>query len=1001
MSPPPATPGQASFDSRDLETRIDDCLTDILSNDLIRFERRSGRIGSEDKSFFCRSDLESIWTSEPRPLDIVFGHLSERQRETLFTDLLLFVSFLVKVEVRPRFFLACRDVLFQDPESAVPKFKDDDGPRSQAELVDMGLSPRQANSWKEQYRFRPAKITFATEKWAPQRIDPRIPLPFELTDDVHSGVMIHGGFGDDSYNSQYGTVRLYRIPREYIENEIRASETWEPTAPLLRIVKSFSARQLVVEEAKNMELLKQSLVTNVNISIHDAIIEQRQEDDTGIVSIVSPYASLGDLAQFLAGGYDMAGGPSAHKIYDFAEKFPAAIKNSSQLRMSLLAQSKNLASALEFLHSGFKTNANDWKIKCAHLDLKPSNILIFESSQREEVVGTWKLSDFGISVFGAEHLRGSPTVQLGSAGDYFMKFADTIRTSPKRIPGVYQAPEIEHPQPSSDDSNSSEHGARTSDIWSFGAILAEVLAFAHDGALGVKRFDSRRRSRTTINGAICKNDFFYTNTPEHMRRSSTGLPCTVRREVSLWLEEFSSGRETEPAESGVCFKCWAECVKNILEVNPHARPSAPRLSQWITDLHRHSRDNTTDHMQFGQMGPRRPGPKPLEDEPENISTPPQTSTFLGPNPALKSHLFELKLSSGDVIDYDLDGSKLVYLTKKGLDIFLVSDPETCLEREPLQSDHMWRGIKVAEPYVVIWGSRLSHGRESVLRVYDTSNGPLSHNQPAIRTIYFNVTRRVAVSRQGFIAVIQNHEILVLDAKDSAVKELSKITMLWQEPVGKFVDISFDDSGSVLYAWGHQNIYGVLFAYKFEQGGHGVYEEIFRGKFKDAFSEHKAMVLPFDRQHECAVAVGPTPTRFFLGNIDQPRWSSSSTSRKYSSSTGSDRLTPQKYSHNLHGYNAWAACTINDSMLLVGATKSGFLSHRKVEVSEQIIGTEGILCFPSKSPVHPTLETKTPWAPRHNPDLNTEVKVGVIPSKGAADGHSIVVYYKKGVVEVLS
>jgi hypothetical protein len=31
-------------------------------------------------------------------------------------------------------------------------------------------------------------------------------------------------------------------------------------------------------------------------------------------------------------------------------------------------------------------------------------------------------------------------------------------------------------------------------------------------------------------------------------------------------------------------------------------------------------------------------------------------------------------------------------------------------------------------------------------------------------MYFNVTRRVAVSRQGFIAVIHNDEILVLDAK---------------------------------------------------------------------------------------------------------------------------------------------------------------------------------------------------------------------------------------------
>lgn len=465
-----------------------------------------------------------------------------------------------------------------------------------------------------------------------------------------------------------------------------------------------------------MELLKQSLVTNVNISIHDAIIEQRQEDDTGIVSIVSPYATLGDLAQFLADGYGMTGG-HWDQIYDMDEKFPRA-KNTHQLRMSLLAQSKNLASALEFLHNGFTTKANDWKIKCAHLDLKPSNILIFESSQRDEVVGSWKLSDFGISVFGAEHLQGSPTVQLGSAGDYFMKFADTIRTSPKRIPGVYQAPEIEHPQPTSDDSNSPEHGARTSDIWSFGAIFAEVLAYAHDGARGVKTFDQRRRRRTTINGELIRNDFFYTTTTEHMRRPSSTLPCIVRREVSLWLDEFSPEAETEPPASGACLRCWAGCVKNILEVNPHARPSAPKLSQWIADLHRHAKDDSTPHVKF--EGQRHSGLKPTDEDRELVPTPREVPTLLRSKPAWKGLLFELKLSSRDVIDYDLDGGKLVYLTKKGIDIFLVNSPETCLESEPLQIDHTWRGIKVAEPYIVVWGSRLSHGRGSAVSVSSSS-----------------------------------------------------------------------------------------------------------------------------------------------------------------------------------------------------------------------------------------------------------------------------------------
>lgn len=464
----------------------------------------------------------------------------------------------------------------------------------------------------------------------------------------------------------------------------------------------------MIEESKNMELLKQSLVTNLNISIHDAIIEQRQEDDTGIVSIVSPYASFGDLAQFLAGGYGITGGQWG-QIYDMAKQFPRA-SDTHQLRMSLLGQAKNLASALEFLHNGFTTKANDWKIKCAHLDLKPSNVLIFESAQRDEVVGHWKLCDFGISVFGAEHLQGSPTVELGSAGDFFNKLERTIRTSPRRIPGVYQAPEIEH----SDDNSNPEYGARTSDIWSFGAIFAEVLAYAHDGASGVERFDHKRKRRTTINGELVRNDFFYTTMPEHMRRPSSALPYILRREVFFWLEEFIFEHQPGHPSNGVCLSCWAECVKSILEVNPHNRPSAPMLSQWIADLHRHAKDNTVPHVEFVGPGSKSSATVWMDEDSEDVSTPPELPMILGSNAAGRGYLTELPLSSREVIDYDLDGKKLVYLTKTSIDLFIVDSPRSDPEVEQLQADHRWRGIKIAEPYVVVWGSKLSHGRESAV-----------------------------------------------------------------------------------------------------------------------------------------------------------------------------------------------------------------------------------------------------------------------------------------------
>ncbi|KAL2277163.1 hypothetical protein FJTKL_00174 [Diaporthe vaccinii] len=753
MSRSPGGSGQRSIDDKDLETRIEDCLDGVLSTGLARCERISRRTGPDKKSFFCRSDLERIWSSEPRPIDAVFGHLSEEQRKALLEDLLLFISFLVKVGVRSRFILSCQDVFFGDAESTTTKFKDADGPVLQRDLLRMGLNPLQAHSWEVQYIFRPAKITFAAERWEPQQIeDPRVPLPFELIDHVHSGIMIHGGFGDDTgYESQYGTVRLCRIPEEYIGNAIR-SETWRPEAPLLRIVKSFKARQNMIEEARNMELLKQSLQKMENISIHDAIIEQIQEDDTEIVSIVSPYASLGDLAQFLAGGCGITRGQWG-QIYDVDEQFPRAA-DAHQLKMSLLGQSKNLASALEFLHNGFTTSANDWKIKCAHLDLKPSNILIFETSQRDEVVGNWKLCDFGISVFGAERLQGSPTVELGSAGDFFNRVENTIRTSPRRIPGSYQAPEIEH----SDDRRNPDFGARTSDIWSFGAIFAEVLAFAEGRASAVESFKQERRRQTTVHGDLWLNDFFYTTVPENMGETYT-LPCILRREVSQWLNNFISEHEPVHHPPGVCLRCWAECVKSILEVNPRKRPSATTLYQWVGNLRTHANDTSIAHVQFRASGPLSPTLEWAERDHENALLPSEAPAVPQPvfNPKGTSHLVKLPLSSHDVIDYDLDGQRLAYLTKTSIELFLIgSQGPDHHQVEQLQSGHGWRGIKVAEPYLVVWGSDL--------RVYIISNGQLSRAQNSARNMSFNATRRVAVSRRGYVAGIHNDEILVLDAK---------------------------------------------------------------------------------------------------------------------------------------------------------------------------------------------------------------------------------------------
>lgn len=331
----------------------------------------------------------------------------------------------------------------------------------------------------------------------------------------------------------------------------------------------------------------------------------------------------------------------------------------------------------------------------------------------------------------------------------------TIRTAPKRIPGVYQAPEIELTQLSQEDNFNSKHGGRGSDIWSFGAIFAEVLAFARGNASGVSSFNRQRRCQIISDGELICNDFFYT-VGENLG-SNSQLPCILRTEVSQWLESIVSEHQPEAQSPGVCLRCWAECVKSILEVDPRKRPAAATLYQWIEQLGAHANDTSIAHVQFGGRRPLSPDPERTETRHDSISTRSEPRAAPVFNPTGRSHIVKLPLTSNDVVDYDMDGERLAYLTKTSIDLFLVDGPRShhevdglrsyhgfdgprsyhgfdgpksyqevdgprsCHgfdrprsyhEVEQLQVGHGWLGIKVAEPYLVVWGSKLAQGRDS-------------------------------------------------------------------------------------------------------------------------------------------------------------------------------------------------------------------------------------------------------------------------------------------------
>lgn len=354
-------------------------------------------------------------------------------------------------------------------------------------------------------------------------------------------------------------------------------------------MKTFVADHKALKVAKNMEFLKQSLTINRSIAIHDAIIG-RDEGDYIRIDIILPWASLGDLSQFLLDGTDDMNLEHTEHYYDFAEKFPRA-RHDPHLTKSLLKQSTQLAGALKFLHEGFDTKEFEWHVRCAHMDLNPTNILIFHSS--ESTVGKWKISDLGISVFRAEAKFHTEKTIMGSLGDYFARIKTNFGPMPGQHLGTFQAPELEFPVEYSNVEDIED--AKRRDVWSFGAILAEVSAYAFGRSASVKDFRERRTRQVPGRGR--SGDLFYTPGTDQNPRH-----CALNIEVAHWLDQYNIAEQSAAG----CLACWGVIVKRILIVDAEIRPDATKVDQWLQKLQIHITHPREEPCLDSNAGPRPP-----------------------------------------------------------------------------------------------------------------------------------------------------------------------------------------------------------------------------------------------------------------------------------------------------------------------------------------------------------------------------------------------------------
>ncbi|KAL2816012.1 hypothetical protein BDW59DRAFT_177472 [Aspergillus cavernicola] len=238
--------------------------------------------------------------------------------------------------------------------------------------------------------------------------------------------------------------------------------------------------------------------------------------------------------------------------------------NSISERRDIVRCAEGLAGGLNFLHNGMKTGEME-QLVCYHMDLKPSNILVFHEEVGEETRNIWKLSDFGMSRVKIRH-------QDKDVGDrdfnsWFMRRPKTqdpslSATLNRRGDGTYLAPE----------SISSSATMRTdSDIWSLGCIISVLFSYLEGGKEGVSRYSEKRIQHPDADGY----DRFFL-------RTGIFTPVKVHPVISSWHERLVRKASRRNLCERSAIKFMLDFLENeIFKVDQSKRCSAEKVQDML------------------------------------------------------------------------------------------------------------------------------------------------------------------------------------------------------------------------------------------------------------------------------------------------------------------------------------------------------------------------------------------------------------------------------------
>ncbi|KAG4255639.1 serine/threonine protein kinase [Fusarium proliferatum] len=212
-------------------------------------------------------------------------------------------------------------------------------------------------------------------------------------------------------------------------------------------------------------------------------------------------------------------------LQKYMEGNPDLSSDDRWARERIISAAIGLADGLEFLHSKMTTSGGD-RLVCYHMDLKPSNILVFLHEPRTEGIGTkyrdygmiWKLSDFGLS---RVTTKTKPEKNLNSLFERRLidQSSQASSTQNYRGNGTFL------PREARDHGKVMDHKI---DIWSFGCIISVIFTYMEEGYVALGRYGE---SRLKYNNK--KFDVFY---QENRFNRGASLNDAVRSQHTKLIE---------------------------------------------------------------------------------------------------------------------------------------------------------------------------------------------------------------------------------------------------------------------------------------------------------------------------------------------------------------------------------------------------------------------------------------------------------------------------------